>query len=235
MNVTVQLSYTPVTVQLSYTLVTPVPPLTPITHPNSRAQGLQAIVTGANAGIGREVAKTLARHGVDVHMLARSAERNEQARREIIAELEAEGIRGEDGSGSGSGGGGGSIGGDGALNSVSGTGTNSGTGQKRGRLVTHTVDVSHLDDVIAFARSWRDSARPLHILVNNAGVLLGDGARTLTPDWRRLEVTFATNSLATYALTREFLPHMAHSSGSKWMLGGCLVAVKWMMTVNCRL
>lgn len=47
------------------------------------------IVTGANSGIGRQVAKNLARMGAHVVMACRSRERGERARTELAAELGA--------------------------------------------------------------------------------------------------------------------------------------------------
>lgn len=49
-------------------------------------QGKVCLVTGANSGIGKETARELARLGATVVMVARSAERGEAARREILAE-----------------------------------------------------------------------------------------------------------------------------------------------------
>jgi dehydrogenase/reductase SDR family member 12 len=48
--------------------------------------GKRFIVTGANAGIGFQIALGLAQHGAHVHMLCRSKERGEQAVQSIIAE-----------------------------------------------------------------------------------------------------------------------------------------------------
>lgn len=44
------------------------------------------LVTGANSGIGFEVARELARRQGEVHMLCRNQERGEKARREVTEE-----------------------------------------------------------------------------------------------------------------------------------------------------
>lgn len=49
-------------------------------------QGRTCLVTGANSGIGKEVARELARLGASVVMACRNAERGEAARREIAAD-----------------------------------------------------------------------------------------------------------------------------------------------------
>ena len=43
------------------------------------------MVTGANSGVGFEVAQYLARRGAEVHLVCRSAQRGEEARRAIVA------------------------------------------------------------------------------------------------------------------------------------------------------
>ena len=71
-------------------------PLTPIHSPLAPAptllirasrgrQGKVAMVTGANSGVGFEVAQYLARRGAEVHLVCRSAKRGEEARQAMIA------------------------------------------------------------------------------------------------------------------------------------------------------
>jgi len=47
--------------------------------------GKVAMVTGANSGLGFEVAQYLARRGAEVHLVCRSAQRGEEARQAIVA------------------------------------------------------------------------------------------------------------------------------------------------------
>jgi NAD(P)-dependent dehydrogenase (short-subunit alcohol dehydrogenase family) len=61
------------------------------------------------------------------------------------------------------------------------------------------LDLADLDSVRAFASSWDG---PLHILVNNAGVMASPLARTA----RGWEMQFATNHLGHFALATGLLP-----------------------------
>lgn len=65
------------------------------------------------------------------------------------------------------------------------------------------LDLSSLDSVAALAAELKDEDRPIHILVNNAGVM--------TPPTRQesvdgLELQFATNHLGHFALVAQILP-----------------------------
>jgi NAD(P)-dependent dehydrogenase (short-subunit alcohol dehydrogenase family) len=69
------------------------------------------------------------------------------------------------------------------------------------------VEVSALDlldpaSIDAFAGRYLDSGRPLHILINNAGIMGGD----LVRDARGYEAQFATNHLGHFQLTLALLP-----------------------------
>lgn len=55
-----------------------------------RLTGKTALVTGASQGIGEGVARTLAAEGVNIHITARSADRLERLRKEILAEYPVE-------------------------------------------------------------------------------------------------------------------------------------------------
>jgi len=88
------------------------------------------------------------------------------------------------------------------------------------------LDVSDLDAIKTFAQNWRNSDRPLQVLVNNAGVMLEKketinvspapgnnscGGSSSIP----LEKTFATNVLGTYLLTMELMPVLEKSRPSR--------------------
>lgn len=72
-------------------------------------------------------------------------------------------------------------------------------------------DVSSLESVAAFAADWLAAARPLHLLVNNAGVLLSE--RSTTPEG--FNSSFATNVLGTTALTQRLLPALVAGAPSR--------------------
>lgn len=55
-----------------------------------RMAGKTALITGASQGIGEGLARTLAEEGVNLHLTARSADRLEELRREIISKHDVE-------------------------------------------------------------------------------------------------------------------------------------------------
>ncbi|XP_070173436.1 dehydrogenase/reductase SDR family member 12-like isoform X5 [Littorina saxatilis] len=88
----------------------------------------------------------------------------------------------------------------------------------------HELDMSRPRDIFAFARSFADSGKPLHVLINNAGVLVAEKERQLTPEG--LEVTFATNSLGTHILTTALIPVLSQQEEPRVVIvtsGGMLV------------
>lgn len=78
------------------------------------------------------------------------------------------------------------------------------------------IDVQPLDlmdpaSVDAFAARYTDSGRPLHILVNNAGLMGGD----LIRDSRGYESQFATNHLGHFQLTNGLLSALRAAGGAR--------------------
>ncbi|MEO3750129.1 SDR family NAD(P)-dependent oxidoreductase [Streptomyces sp. B6B3] len=78
------------------------------------------------------------------------------------------------------------------------------------------VEIARLDlldptSIDAFATRYVASDRPLHILVNNAGVMGGD----LVRDARGYESQFATNHLGHFQLTRGLLPALRAAHGAR--------------------
>ncbi|MEV4170104.1 SDR family NAD(P)-dependent oxidoreductase [Nonomuraea sp. NPDC049709] len=78
------------------------------------------------------------------------------------------------------------------------------------------VEVSQLDlldptSIDAFATRYLDSDRPLHILLNNAGVMAGP----LVRDTRGYESQFATNHLGHFQLTLGLLPALRAAHGAR--------------------
>ena len=73
------------------------------------------------------------------------------------------------------------------------------------------ADLSLLADVRKLARKLLETEPRIHVLVNNAGVLLNQ--RTTTAEGN--EATLATNLLAPYLLTRMLLPRLRESAPSR--------------------
>lgn len=81
------------------------------------------------------------------------------------------------------------------------------TGQ---RPETVVLDLSEISDVTRFAKSWRDSGRPLDILVNNAATWLSGPMES--HDALSIAQTITANVTGTLLLTRGLLPLLKHSS-----------------------
>ncbi|GAB3234964.1 SDR family NAD(P)-dependent oxidoreductase [Mycolicibacterium hippocampi] len=78
------------------------------------------------------------------------------------------------------------------------------------------VEIDQLDlidpaSVEAFAARYRDSGRPLHILINNAGIMGGE----LVRDSRGYEAQYATNHLGHFQLTHGLLPALRKAGGAR--------------------
>jgi NAD(P)-dependent dehydrogenase (short-subunit alcohol dehydrogenase family) len=67
------------------------------------------------------------------------------------------------------------------------------------RVSVGQLDLSDPTSIDAFVAQWLDSGRPLHVLINNAGVA---ASGRVTRDARRYEAQFATNHLGHFQLTR---------------------------------
>ena len=57
---------------------------------NWNCSGKVFLITGANSGLGKEIATGIAERGGEVHMLCRSEERGEEARKDISASSKSE-------------------------------------------------------------------------------------------------------------------------------------------------
>ncbi|MBV8163985.1 MAG: SDR family NAD(P)-dependent oxidoreductase [Candidatus Eremiobacteraeota bacterium] len=80
------------------------------------------------------------------------------------------------------------------------------------RSVTiETMDLMDPVSIDAFATRFVDSGQPLHILVNNAGIM----ANPLTRDVRGYESQFATNHLGHFQLTARLWPALQHANGAR--------------------
>jgi protochlorophyllide reductase len=128
--------------------------------------GRRAIVTGANAGLGLEVAHGLAAHGAEVVLACRNTTKAEAAAAAIRQRTPAATVE------------------------------------------VGALDLADLDSVAAFAagRSGR-----LDLLVNNAGLMAVDEARTR----EGVEMQFGVNHLGHFALTARLLPLLLATPGSR--------------------
>lgn len=73
------------------------------------------------------------------------------------------------------------------------------------------LDLARLDDVRRFAREFNERSLQLHVLINNAGLILGD--RQVTEDG--FESTFQINHLAPFLLTHLLLDTLKASAPSR--------------------
>jgi dehydrogenase/reductase SDR family member 12 len=80
-----------------------------------------------------------------------------------------------------------------------------------GELVLELCDVSSLGSVREFAARFTAEQPELHVLVNNAGVMVPE--RTHTEDG--LELTFATNVLGPFLLTELLLPALRRGAPAR--------------------
>lgn len=82
-------------------------------------------------------------------------------------------------------------------------------GSGSGEVRVVRLDLSDLASVRAFAGNWRG---PLHILVNNAGVMAIPRIERTPQGW---EMQFATNFLGHFALTTGLYPALAAAGGAR--------------------
>jgi NAD(P)-dependent dehydrogenase (short-subunit alcohol dehydrogenase family) len=82
-----------------------------------------------------------------------------------------------------------------------------------GKLRAYAGDFSSLDDVRLLAEQVASDEGRLGVLVNNAGIALGDEQRRLSADG--VELTFAVNYLAHFLLTAMLLPLLVRSAPAR--------------------
>jgi NAD(P)-dependent dehydrogenase (short-subunit alcohol dehydrogenase family) len=83
----------------------------------------------------------------------------------------------------------------------------------RDRAHGFVADLSSLDEVRRLARDVSGEFERLDVLVNNAGIALGDGPRRESRDG--FELTFAVNYLSHFVLTLELLPVLRRSAPAR--------------------
>ncbi|MBE1513657.1 SDR family oxidoreductase [Nesterenkonia halotolerans] len=76
----------------------------------------------------------------------------------------------------------------------------------RSRVELADLDLSSLGSIAAFGQKVRDAGAPIHMLINNAGVMTPP-ARTTTAEG--LELQFGTNHLGHFALTAQLFPMLS--------------------------
>ncbi|UBM59627.1 SDR family NAD(P)-dependent oxidoreductase [Marinilongibacter aquaticus] len=87
---------------------------------------------------------------------------------------------------------------------------------KRNLANTPNVEIEQMDlmepeSITAFARKFLDSGRPLHLLINNAGIMWVP----LRRDKRGIESQLATNYLAQFQLTAQVWPALKRAQGAR--------------------
>lgn len=131
--------------------------------------GRTCLVTGATSGIGKEIARTLARLGATVVIGSRDRGRGEAAVAELVAS----------------------------------------TGKRD--ISAMEVDLAEQGSIRAFAKTFTERHPKLHVLVNNAGQWTTEKETS----HEGIELTWATNVLGPYLLTRLLEPRLAAAGGAR--------------------
>jgi NAD(P)-dependent dehydrogenase (short-subunit alcohol dehydrogenase family) len=171
--------------------------------------GRTAVVTGANAGIGFQIARVLAQHGANVVLACRDTGRAEQAASRIRAELDAVKSDRPESDLPESGGpesGGPESGGPESDRPESGR-----PEKRRGSVAVLRLDLASLASVREAAELISSRYPQLALLINNAGVMEVPYVRTEDG----FELTFATNHLGHFALTGLLLDQLLAVPGSR--------------------
>jgi NAD(P)-dependent dehydrogenase (short-subunit alcohol dehydrogenase family) len=135
--------------------------------------GKNALVTGANTGLGKDTTRVLAMRGATVTMACRNKAKAEAARSEILDNC------------------GGSI--------------------KPEQLDILELDLNSLDAVRASAQEFVSWQRPLHLLVNNAGIMIPMERRTEDG----FEAHLGINHLAHFLFTNLLLGPLTDADGAR--------------------
>jgi len=128
-----------------------------------------AIVTGANGGIGKAIARQLAQKGFEVVMVCRDAKKGKQAVEDVIKAT------------------------------------------SNRKVSLELCDLSSYASVTAFTKRYRESKRPLHVLINNAAIV--PKKKILTEEG--LELQWATNVMSYYWLTEQLLDTLKSNAPSR--------------------
>jgi NAD(P)-dependent dehydrogenase (short-subunit alcohol dehydrogenase family) len=143
--------------------------------------GRRALVTGGVSGLGFEVARALAAAGADVVIAGRDPDAGHKAAEELNAGPGSEGSR---------------------------SGTADGSA---GRVIFEQLDLSSLASVRGLVDAYLSTGWPLHLLVNNAGIMATPFARTEDG----FESQFGINHLGHFALAVGLLPTLETAGGAR--------------------
>ncbi|MBP3194275.1 MAG: SDR family NAD(P)-dependent oxidoreductase [Cardiobacteriaceae bacterium] len=80
---------------------------------------------------------------------------------------------------------------------------------KNPHITASKIDLADLNSVVEFCKSWN---KPLHILVNNAGIMALPQKELSKQNY---ELQFATNFLGHFALTMRLLYHLKEAQGAR--------------------
>jgi len=151
--------------------------------------GKVMIVTGGNSGLGYESVKAFALKGAEVILASRSAERGEQARREIINEVA-----------------------DHVSNEVPGDVSNGVQEDPAwGKILVMQLDLGDLESVRQFAGEFKSRFDRLDVLMNNAGIMMTPYFKTK----EGFEGQLGTNHLGHFALTGLLMEVLLETPGSR--------------------
>jgi len=150
--------------------------------------GRVVLVTGSNAGIGLETARQLLHAGATVIFACRNAEKAKEAIDGIYDDINS--------------------GGDGSDGSENGTQHLVRPKPLRERMLFLKLDLSDLESVRSAVCKFESMNMKLHILINNAGVMMGD--RRMTKN--NHELTMQANHLGHFLLTSLLLPKLREAA-----------------------
>lgn len=159
----------------------------------NKSAGKVMVVTGANAGIGKETARQLYWSGATVILACRSVERAAAARDDILAtppansgtaSVHTESTDSDDNT---------------PLQQVTTPGV--------GRVEIQALDLSSLDSVRQAAKELLKKYKTIDVLINNAGIMMDQ--QSFTQDG--YDLTMQANYLGHYLLTRLLLPAIKKS------------------------
>jgi len=137
------------------------------------------MITGANAGIGKETTRQLVSVGATIVMACRSEVRAREAMRDIIQSFPQQ------------------------------------QKEVKERLIFLPMDISDITSIKEGVQLFHGMNLPLHVLINNAGIMMGQRKITKSKNW---ELTMAANHLGHFLLTNLLLPKLKSQKGSRLVI-----------------